>query len=124
MQIKMGGSSPGQLRPAERKFDSCNKTAAVATAGASLQVHNSVAVVARHCTSLHQADAGISVQQAALEDIPRNTTLFVSFSNAHYGEFLINWAAHLKLLGVTALPRCVDPMVSAPLHKCTADIPL
>lgn len=37
-----------------------------------------------------------------LESIPRDTVLFVSFSNKHYADFMLNWSKHLTRLQVSA----------------------
>lgn len=42
------------------------------------------------------------VESMALDSIPRDTVLFVSFSNKHYSDFSLNWSKHLKRLQVGA----------------------
>lgn len=40
------------------------------------------------------------MEQWTLESIPRNSTVFVSFSNKHYSDFMLNWSKHLQRLQV------------------------
>ena len=32
----------------------------------------------------------------SLGEVPRDRTLFVSFSNGYYSDMMLNWAAHLR----------------------------
>ena len=38
----------------------------------------------------------------SLAEVPRERTLFVSFSNGHYSDMMLNWAAHLKRMQARA----------------------
>lgn len=42
-----------------------------------------------------------------VEDFPRDRPLFVSFSNAHYSDLMLNWVKALRILDV----RADDPRV-------------
>lgn len=44
--------------------------------------------------------ASQGVEHWTLESIPRNSTVFVSFSNKHYSDFMLNWSKHLQRLQV------------------------
>ena len=39
---------------------------------------------------------GAPPRWATLADVPRNRTLFVSFTNGHYSDMMLNWVEHLK----------------------------
>lgn len=56
-----------------------------------------------------------------LESIPRNSTVFVSFSNKHYSDFMLNWSKHLQQLQVTKdrLERPLAAKFRVPHEMCT-----
>ena len=43
-----------------------------------------------------------------VEDFPRDRLLFVSFSNGHYADLMMNWVHTLRVLEVTPRPG-LDP---------------
>lgn len=59
-------------------------------------------------------------QAEALESMPRDALLFVSFSNSHYSDFMVNWSKHLKILQVWL--SCSGSLQL--FNLCSADTPL
>ena len=66
--------------------------------------------------------ASQGIEQWTLESIPRNSTVFVSFSNKHYSDFMLNWSKHLQRLQVTndrLLERPSAAKFRVPHEMCT-----
>jgi hypothetical protein len=60
-------------------------------------------------------------EQWTLDSIPRNSTVFVSFSNKHYSDFMLNWSKHLQRLQVTKdrVGRPSAAKLRVPHEMCT-----
>ena len=54
-----------------------------------------------------------------VEDFPRDRLLFVSFSNGHYAELMMNWVQTLRVLEVT--PTAGSARVAAVCDDCLSN---
>lgn len=52
-----------------------------------------------------------------MEDFPRSRPLFVSFSNAHYSDLMLNWVMALRILDVRVEGLALDPAASTKLTE-------